>query len=210
MNSLQIEHSFFNFLENVKTFYQEDHRFFHNVEHLMLGYNEIQSYVQWYVSNISKNSEDTSVCLEQIAAWAYHDSVYSIANAADNERLSALLAVEALRETDLDIKVVEHIILDTKLHYATGEQSKLILDIDMASLGYSYDRFLHYRKLVIEEYKSIYNERQLFDGVLSFIESTLKQDSIYHLDYFKRRYHTASRANLMRYREQLLATRTVF
>lgn len=209
MDKTTVEQVFYYMLEDVKENYREKTRFFHNLEHLYLGYEEIDSYVDWYVENISKDKNDTSIKMEQIAAWMYHDIVYDVKNAHDNEKLSAIVAMEKLKETSLDLSIVENIILDTKAHKATIPESKLILDIDMASLGYEYDKFLHYRKLALKEYSLIYNENQLFEGVLSFINATIKNKEIYHLDYFKEKYQSNAENNLIRYKEDLLKTKRI-
>lgn len=207
MDKLTVRNIFSYMLEDVKESYNDEKRFFHNIEHLHLGYEDINEYADWYIENISENAKDSGICMEQIAAWLYHDIVYCVKESSLNERKSADIAIEKLKDSDLNVDIVERIILDTQKHVATIEESKLILDIDMASLGYEYNRFLTYRKKALKEYATIYPEKLLIEGVLKFIEQTLKNDSIYHLDYFKNKYENTARENLKKYREEILASK---
>lgn len=207
MDKLTVKNIFSYMLEDVKESYNDEKRFFHNIEHLSLGYEDINEYADWYIANISKDTNNSGICMEQIAAWLYHDIVYNVKEASLNERKSADIALEKLKDSDLNIDIVERIILDTQKHVATIEESKLILDIDMASIGYEYHRFLAYRKKALKEYATVYPEKLLTDGVLKFIEQTLKNESIYHLDFFKNKYENIARENLKKYREEILVSK---
>ena len=207
MDKLTVRNIFSYMIEDVKESYSDEKRFFHNLEHLHLGYEDINEYADWYVSNVSKDPQDTGICMEQIAAWLYHDIVYSVRDASLNERRSADIAKEKLKDSDLNIELVERIILDTQKHIANIEESKLILDIDMASLGYEYDKFLFYRKKALKEYATIFPENLLIEGVLKFIDATLKNDSIYHLEYFKNKYEKRAKDNLNRYKNEILESK---
>lgn len=197
--------SLFNKMQkDVKKDYESSDRYFHTMEHLALGFHDISEYSQWYVNNISKNIDDIGIDINQIAAWFYHDIVYDAKNPVSNELKSAEIAKERLKkEEDIDVNIVCQIILDTKEHKSTIEESKLILDIDMASLGYDYDRFLYYRKQAWKEYELFYNQDQLKTGTIHFLKKALESVKLYNLNYFQDKYEINARINMSKYLEYL-------
>jgi len=194
-------------MENIKPFYSENGRFFHTLEHLTLGFQEIGEYTDWYIENVSKDENDTGVTLEQVASWFYHDVVYNPVESSNNEKKSAEFAEKSLskfKTIAVNLEVVKKIILDTKDHKPSIHESKLILDIDMSSLGYEYDKFIHYRKLAMMEYATYYSEELLINGTIQFIEKCQKEKRLYNLDYFFNKYEFQARENLNKYLDELL------
>lgn len=189
------------FLHELKTPYNSEGRVFHTMEHIALGLREMSDYSEWHAEHSYTGSE---ISVNQIYAWLFHDVYYNAQQPALNEEKSADIACERLKDLKgVDCEIVRQIILDTKDHKATIEESKLVLDVDMVSLGYQYDVFLKYRKKAWEEYSLFYDERSLKMGTILFIENTLNHDKLYNLDYFIDKYEKQARENLKKYLENL-------
>ena len=190
-----------NFLHELKTPYSSEGRVFHTMEHIALGLREISEYSEWH----QKHSYTDSVISDnQIYAWLFHDVYYNAQQPDLNEEKSADIACERLKDLKgVDCGIVRQIILDTKDHKATIEESKLVLDVDMVSLGYQYDVFMKYRKKAWEEYSVFYDNHSLKMGTILFIEKTLNHDKLYNLDYFIHKYEKQARENLKKYLENL-------
>jgi predicted metal-dependent HD superfamily phosphohydrolase len=186
--------------KHVKDSYNVPERHFHTMEHLSLGFKDIAEYSSWYIKNISNSENDIGVNINQIAAWFYHDIYYDAKNPDLNELKSAEIARESLKNIkEIDVDIVCNIIMDTKEHKSTLPQSELILDIDMASLGYDYEKFLYYRTKARNEYELFYNDEQLKVGTIAFLKKTLESDKLYNLDYFKDKYEIQAKNNLFKY-----------
>jgi predicted metal-dependent HD superfamily phosphohydrolase len=96
---------------------------------------------------------------QTLAIW-YHDAIYVPGN-DDNEAKSAELAEKHLKGEvdDKTLEVVKKIILDTKDHKATIEESRAVLDLDMSILGANPESYKVYMRLVRKEFNSVpYNK----------------------------------------------------
>lgn len=110
------------------------------------------------LSHISQIFEMANLASEQLnevqmlAIW-YHDAIYNPA-ALDNEERSVALAQDHLRYSlkVAELKAVASIIMDTKTHHPTSEDSKLVLDLDMSILGSHKSAYVNYARKVREEF----------------------------------------------------------
>jgi predicted metal-dependent HD superfamily phosphohydrolase len=157
----------------VKEFYSEPHRKFHSWNHIESGFSLLE--------NVKK------VSVEQKIAWLYHDIFYK-PGSSDNESLSASKAVKDINENNdtnmIDTNIVSIIILDTKKHIPSIEQSKLVLDIDMSCLALrDYQEFFNLRILAAREFLS-YGKDNIVIGTKKFIKETLEQKQIFHSEEF--------------------------
>lgn len=173
--------------------YKENHRVFHNEFHLNTGFYMLQ--------RLLVNGEDVSDL--QFAAWMFHDSIYSI-ESTENELNSAnyfetLNQVENLGFSDDEVKIIKTIIMDTKSHIPSIDESKIILDVDMFILASKYEDFVEYRKKIKEEYSTHFSDEDIENGTKVFIETLLNQKTpIFHSDNFSDFENTA-RKNLQQY-----------
>lgn len=152
--------------------YSKKHRHYHNWEHI----NEMLSIADSLSVELSE---------AQKIAILFHDVIYNIGD-KDNEIKSALFMREELEGTyisDETIQIAERIILDTANHQPTIEESKIVLDLDMAHLAFDFNIFLHYRDKIKKEY-SIFSDYDFYNGEISFMENTLKQEEILFTDLF--------------------------
>jgi predicted metal-dependent HD superfamily phosphohydrolase len=123
-------------LSKVLAYYQEAHRVYHGELHLFHLFS-------------TAHALGLTLTVEQAFALLFHDLVYVPgAPAGTNERLSVSLMQALIFEyrDDLGLSVnwalVGEIVLDTIVHKASCEQSKVVLALDLSSLAGSPDAFL--------------------------------------------------------------------
>jgi predicted metal-dependent HD superfamily phosphohydrolase len=143
-------------------------------------------------------------------ALVFHDAVYAAGN-PDNEKLSAELAMRALRaHSSLDggsIQEVARIILATRDHRAPdGERIAnvlAVLDIDMSILGAPAAAYDDYVAGIRAEYVPVIGEDDFIAGRRAFLEGIAARPSIFQTGEGARRWERAARANLARELEAL-------
>ena len=136
-----------------------------------------------------------------IALW-FHDAIYDI-KAKDNELRSAQWAVQALKDcgaTDETCQRVHALIMAT-CHTAppagasTETDAKLLVDIDLAILGASAERFAEYDAQVAAEYAWVPRLVYRFKRK-QVLNSFLQRDAIYLTPHFHQRLEAQARYNL--------------
>lgn len=124
--------------------WREPQRHYHDLRHLRecLG-----RWVAW--QHLAEHPGEVALAL-----W-YHDAVYQ-PRSADNELQSAVWAVRAMTEARLDGQAAErvHALIMATCHDApaTTPDQRLLIDIDLAVLGASPQRFAAYDEDVRQEY----------------------------------------------------------
>lgn len=184
---------------DIQPYYNEEKRRFHTMEHIYHGLRSLKKWMEMSNDNVK---------LYQLVAWLYHDVIYDV-NRKDNEEKSAELAEEKIKKfsemsnlqlDDNFINNVKTIILDTKTHKSSFNDSSLILDIDMMSLSErDFNDFLKLRYLAEEEYLLSYSKEYVLNGCIKFAESMLQKDRIFNLPIFIETEEEISRKNLTRY-----------
>lgn len=153
---------------HIKPFYEAPYRHFHNMVHLNTGLNIISAL------NLSLNSE-------QYIAWLFHDIVY-FPGYDKNEQMSAQYMVDFCKTHDLKINIdlAYQIVMDTKTHKPTCDESKTVLDMDMYTLGQpSYKYFRTDRINVVLEYEKFCGGTAIAEkGVLEFLKN-IKDENIF-------------------------------
>jgi len=146
---------------------------------------------------------DSSHCSQpaivEMALW-FHDAVYD-PKESDNEERSASMAAEALSEMELSDPVIQSIrrlIILTKTHRAgDGLDDGLLIDIDLAILGQSVERFDQYEEQIRFEYswvpEGVYREKRA-----EVLRGFLSRDQIFVTDGMRERFEKSARANLAR------------
>ena len=165
----------------VETFYNDESRHFHNFTHILSAKDFFEKMTD-----------------EQYVAWLFHDIVY-IPGRNDNEEKSEEFFQEYILWNDLNVnpKIVSQIILDTKLHKPTIEESAFVLDIDMLCLSLPYNEFLSSREEVVKEYAPIFGEKETREGVKNFMIELIGKN-IYTTDKFLSKNELAQN-NIKRY-----------
>ena len=161
--------------------YGSKDRYYHNLEHLQDLYWQLNGF------------------LDSVYEFAifYHDAIYDVTK-DNNEEQSAKLALNRLQSLKVPfglVKKVESIILDTKSHTPTMQESAMLLDADLAILGASRDKYIKYLQNIQKEYAS-FNKEQFIEGRVSVIEHFLAKKQIYTTTHFYQKLEFKARENL--------------
>ncbi|TCI91100.1 HD domain-containing protein [Tenacibaculum sp. M341] len=174
------------FWKNIHNKYSESHRAYHNLNHL----EELFRYYDQFESQLE--TPDTIAF-----SIFYHDVIYNIWK-KDNEERSADYAVDELSKISLSKEILENIqeqILATKTHESSNNDSKLLIDFDLAILGQSEEIYESYTKAIRKEYKLIPN--LLYKkGRKKVLLHFLDKKSIYKTETFVSLYEKKARVNL--------------
>lgn len=166
--------------------YSQSSRHYHNLQHIE---QMVDGVGQW--RSFSQNPA-------LLMAIFYHDAVYNVLF-SDNEEKSARLAQSELHKLHFPAEIIEHctqLIIATKQHQpADYPDSDLLLDLDLAILGSSWDNYLEYTRKIRREYS-------VFPGILykpgrkKVLEKFLERPFIYQTETFRRDFEQIARANL--------------
>jgi predicted metal-dependent HD superfamily phosphohydrolase len=176
-------------LQDLVKRYAEPHRGYHTLAHVLDCLREFE--------DVRSLAVDPNAI--EMALW-FHDAVYN-PRAADNEEQSARLAEKVLSEAKVPqptIHQVRDLILATR-HQATPElpDAMLLVDLDLAVLGQSAERFDAYEAGVRREYKWV--PRPIFAGKrAAILKSFLERPTLYSTPMFQKKYEQTARANLER------------
>ncbi|MBC9228630.1 metal-dependent hydrolase [bacterium SPL81] len=185
-------HQHYHFSEPQKIFnklivaYSEKQRAYHTVQHLYECLVLLES--------IRVDLNDANAVA--LALW-FHDAVYE-PQAKDNELKSAELFEQYLAQ-DLSIDIVEKIkrwIIATQKHEATDELDlQFLLDIDLAILAASPERFEEYEQQIQQEYAwvdpDVYSIKR--KQVLAHFYQT---EPLYQTEYFQQNFEQRAKSNL--------------
>jgi predicted metal-dependent HD superfamily phosphohydrolase len=167
--------------------YREPHRRYHNETHWEFGLSQLDLLV---------GSAPHPDLVE--FAFDYHDSVYVI-GAADNEERSAGLAIDTLKKALVPGHIqslVRSYILVTKpgQEPSTADQ-RVMADIDLAILGQERPLFSEYERKVREEYADV-PEETFWRQRKKILGAYLWRPTVYSTSRFRQRYEKQARENL--------------
>lgn len=173
--------------ERLITAYQAPHRHYHSLQHLvecLAHFDQIRHQVQ-HPGEVA------------LALW-FHDAIYD-ATATSNEQRSADWAVSALSvagASQATRDYVRQLIMTTRHDAEVSEpDQQLLVDIDLAILGATPERFAEYNRQVRAEYNWV-------PGLLysikrkAVLKSFLARKYIYYTQHFRQRYEAQARSNL--------------
>ena len=172
--------------------YQEKHRKYHILSHLLYCFKELESVRSLLHSPLTV----------MFAIW-YHDIVYDTCM-QNNEEESALAAKQALREMGLFSenfinKVVQMILASkhTSHHGSNDNDTLFFLDIDLSILGADEETFDAYEKQIRLEY--FWVELSAYKrGRTAVLESILKNKPILKTEQFNTKCGKQAEMNLKR------------
>ncbi len=174
--------------------HNESHRFYHTLVHVMDCLSEFEQ-----VRHLAQNP----YALE-LAIW-YHDAVYDT-KANDNEERSAKLAIEMMQRALLPddfSQTVANLILATKhAEIPADPDAQLMVDIDLAILGQSEERFDEYERQIRKEYQWV-PDNAFAIGRSAILKSFLDRLVIYLTWFFRNKYEFQARRNIFRSLAQL-------
>lgn len=180
--------------QHIAAAYGEPHRAYHTGWHI----NECLELLDWASApNLSSISQYPAL---EMALW-YHDMVY-LPQGSNNERRSADRAIAFLQANGgnpAQMALVELLIMAT-CHLEPGrdeitELTHWMVDIDLAILGVSPQRFLQYDEQIRQEYNWVspmeYRTRRQ-----EVLAQFLRRPVIYQSALFRDRFETQARENL--------------
>uniref|UniRef100_A0A6B2LIX7 HD domain-containing protein n=1 Tax=Arcella intermedia TaxID=1963864 RepID=A0A6B2LIX7_9EUKA len=179
--------SWFNIVTN---HYQENWRFYHNLNHIQ----ELYMFYDQYQTKLN-NKE----CIE-LAIW-FHDVIYTPSQ-NNNEEMSAELyrtfCDEARPPTDLHQPVHDYI-LSTKAHKVTSDCAdrdlKYFLDFDLAVLGKDLQDYMLYAEQIRQEYLPVYPEPKYTQGRIKVL-GKLKEGGLFLTPEFQQLYENKAIQNI--------------
>lgn len=180
------EHLINNLWNSVTIRYAENHRAYHNFSHL----EELFIYFDTYIDKL-KNPDVVAFSI------FYHDVVYNIWK-KDNEEKSAAFAMQELENLNFPLTFLADIkaqIIATKTHHTIADDTKWLIDFDIAILGQSEEIYSNYTKKIRAEYKLIPNILYK-KGRKKVLQHFIDKPFIYATDTFKESFEKQAKLNL--------------
>ncbi len=168
--------------------YSEPHRSYHNLPH---------------VAKMLQSGAPLGLSEEQVMAIWFHDAVYQ-PGSAFNEKESAELAVECLGDAGWPrerMDVVSQIILDTKSHTPTLDESRLVIDLDLETLAGSWAEYQGFGRRVRAEFSHV-SEEEWAMGRGAWLSHMLAKEQLFWTEWGQP-LEIEARANLTRDLERL-------
>ena len=188
-------HRHYHFFEPQKIFnkliaaYSEKQRAYHTLQHLYECLTLLES--------IRSDLKDAYSV--ELSLW-FHDAIYD-PQAKDNEMKSAEL-FEKYMAQDLSVEIVEKIkrwIIATQKHESTNELDlQFLLDIDLAILAASPERFEEYEQQIQLEYAWV--ESEIYSIKRKEVLAHFYQaEPLYQTEYFQQNFEQRAKQNLIEY-----------
>lgn len=169
--------------------YREPHRAYHTLDHIQDCLRQFDQ-----VRDLAEHADEI-----ELAVWC-HDIIYD-PHADDNELRSAAWADRILIEGSVPADVsarVRDLILATQHRTAsTWPDAILLVDIDLASLGYAPEEFDRNNAAIRREYGWV-PEAAYREARAKILESFRARSAIYQTAWFHDRYEAPARQNLAR------------
>ncbi len=183
--------------ECLETLYNEDNRYYHNLEHIADCLRKLD---KWPTEVPQKSAVE-------LAIW-FHDVIYD-SKRADNEEYSAALTTNLLRGHPLETDACA-LILATRHKETEGMPAEEVLcDIDLSILGaMSEEKYMAYAKKIRLEYSWV-PEDKYREARARVLENFLKRKDLYQTAYAKGRWGEQARINIKKEREKLLNGETI-
>lgn len=167
--------------------YSEAHRYYHTVKHIDDCLAQLDE-----AASIAEAPEEV-----ELALW-FHDAIYK-PTSPKNEQASAEWARSFLESVgaaeDRCARVFRYVLATKHDAVPLGADAPVVVDIDLSILGREPDEYDQFERNVRKEYKwvpwSLYRRKRI-----EILESFLARPTIYHTDYFRRRYENQAKRNL--------------
>ncbi|MCZ6681812.1 MAG: N-methyl-D-aspartate receptor NMDAR2C subunit [Planctomycetota bacterium] len=173
----------------LEVLYSEPNRSYHNLEHIE-GCLDLLDEVRVEC----KNPEQV-----ELAIW-FHDAVYD-ARRADNEAQSALMAesvaVDAGLPPETASRVADLVLATRHDGIPADSDAQLLVDIDLAGLGRTFDQFKQTGALVRREFDWL-DDETFYQNQAELFRRLLDRPSIFFTEYFRSRFERQARDNLQK------------
>jgi predicted metal-dependent HD superfamily phosphohydrolase len=177
--------------------YSEPQRHYHTLQHLT---ECLDNFVQ--LRDIANNPDEIALAL-----W-FHDVIYDPTR-HDNEVVSANWARSCVINAGLTIAIAERIynlVMATQHHTKTEDlDTKILIDVDLAILGATPERFDEYEQQIRQEYSHV-PERLFQQKRAEILQRFLAQATIFNTALFIDRYQQQAQLNIKHALEQLCSS----
>lgn len=182
---------------NLTVLYSAPGRHYHNLDH-----------INWCLAELEQCSTHFGLSADEIeilkiAIW-WHDAVYNPYSKL-NEVNSANLFHKNCTDNFIDrmnkpkMHAIMDMILLTARHTSclslSNQLEQILLDIDLASLGYDHTTFLRNNGNIRKEYYFV-DQETYCKASISFLQTMLEKKRIYYTDYFYDKYEQQARSNM--------------
>ena len=174
--------------------YGEAQRHYHTLTHV----DACLAWLDWFCG-LAERPEEV-----ELALW-FHDAIYD-AQGSDSERRSANLAREQLAELGVASSIIDVIVRHiegTERHVATGGDSALVVDLDLAILAAPPRDFDHFEEQIRKEYCHV-PDPLYRAGRRRVLEGFLSRSEIYRVAQIREELEGRSRVNLARRVSELI------
>lgn len=172
--------------------YDEPHRLYHTLVHIDYCLSEFDK-----AKFLLRNSDAV-----EMAIW-YHDIIHT-PKSRDNEYQSSVFFrqfAETYIDSDFTDIVTKLILITTHRDTPQNHDELFICDIDLSSMGASWNRFIEDSNHLRAESESSIEEYTL--GKLKFFNALLERPRVFYTDFFYARYENSARQNINRYMRML-------
>ncbi len=183
--------------DELTRYYHEPQRAYHTLAHIQDCLHQFDQ-----VRALAEHADEI-----ELAIWC-HDVVYD-PHAADNEVQSATWAerimLDGAMATEVRARVVDLILATQHRTIPDRSDAILLVDIDLASLGYSPEEFDRNNAAIRQEYAWV-PEAAYREARAKVLGSFLARPAIYQTAWFRDRYEAPARENLVRAIQRLSQT----
>jgi predicted metal-dependent HD superfamily phosphohydrolase len=174
--------------------YAEPQRKYHTLQHLEECLNKLEE-----LAAVAVHPAEV-----ELALW-FHDAIYEI-NRKDNEERSAQWASASVLEAGLSSEIAQRVytLVMATDHKSTpvDKDAAIVVDVDLAILGASVERFDEYEAQVRQEYAAV-PDLLFRRGRSQILQAFLARPRIYSTATFFERYEQQARANITRSLQRL-------
>ena len=171
-----------NHIKNLFALYSEPHRHYHTFNHI--------------VRMLEMLAIHAIITPKLYTAVLYHDAIYH-PKKDDNELQSAYLyEIHSVNMGEKPDAQVIQMIIDTKEHIPTIEESKLLIDADLWVLGSNIHIYSDYKQALKKEYEPFFTKEEMIAGRTAFLENMLDKENIFYTPNFQRCYTHTAKINL--------------
>lgn len=178
-------------IANLTTLYNEPHRYYHNLNHVMECLGEFENYLK-----DNKNSRTFQYAVVESIWW--HDAIYnpySLLNEINSAKLYASESTSSLVE-DI-IKMTAKHTEDQTFEGKSGwmlTTAHVVLDLDLHSLGKD-EKFWINGQNIRKEFHFI-PDLVFYGNRIKFFQAMLARKRLFYTDYFFNKYEEKARHNM--------------
>lgn len=182
--------------------YGAENRQYHSLKHIVIMLDlleEVRSDMKGIRPWFSNPEKDAAI---EIAVW-FHDAMYDPKRDDNEERSAELAVIDAARlgfSAEVARLAKEHVRATDHKKMQEDRGAKIVCDLDLASLGFSWEQFRENTRNIQLEYRHVPNEK-FKAGRAAFFRAMLdraKRPRMYQNGYFRRRFEETAAANMRR------------